>query len=135
MNVLLDTCALLALARGELPHGAAAALRAADDACVSVVSPWEVAIKAAAGRLRLKQPPEQWFLALADRYRLRELPLDARLACAAAALPPIHRDPCDRVIIATAQAHALTVLTADDSIASYPGVKTIWRSRGARAAR
>jgi PIN domain nuclease of toxin-antitoxin system len=42
MNVLLDTCALLALARGDLPDAAAAALRAAPEARVSVVSPWEV---------------------------------------------------------------------------------------------
>ena len=42
MNVLLDTCALLALARAELPDAAAAALRAATEANVSAVSPWEV---------------------------------------------------------------------------------------------
>ena len=42
MNVLLDTCALLALARGDLPKRAAAALRSAPEAIVSAVSPWEV---------------------------------------------------------------------------------------------
>jgi hypothetical protein len=44
MNVLLDTCALLALARGKLPNAAAAALRTPTVACISVVSPWEVTI-------------------------------------------------------------------------------------------
>jgi PIN domain nuclease of toxin-antitoxin system len=126
LNVLLDTCALLALARGELPPGAASALRTAPEASVSVVSPWEVAIKVAGGKLRLWEPPVQWFLGLAERYRLRELPLDARVACAAAALPLIHRDPFDRVLVALAHAHALTVLTSDDNIAKYPGVKTLW---------
>ena len=126
MNVLLDTCALLALARGDLPEGAAAALRSASEASVSVVSPWEVAIKAAGGKLQLREPPFQWFLGLSERYELRELPLDAHVACTAAALPLIHRDPFDRVLVALAQAHALTVLTSDENIPKYPGVNALW---------
>ena len=126
MNTLLDTCALLALARGELPHSAAAALRQASEARVSVVSAWEVAIKAAAGKLRLKQPSVQWFLGLVDRYDLLEVPLDSEVSCAAAALPPLHRDPFDRVMVALAQAQSLTVLTSDENIPKYPGVKTLW---------
>ena len=126
MNVLLDTCAILALARGELPDEATAALRTAPEAWVSAVSPWEVAIKAAAGKLQLKEPPFLWFLGLIERYGLREIPLDARIACAAAALPLIHRDPFDRVLVGLAQTHALTVLTSDENIPKYPGVKTSW---------
>ena len=126
MNVLLDTCALLALARGELPEKAASALRLAPEARVSVVSAWEVAIKARGGKLRLKDPPARWFHALAERYDLREVALDADTACAAAALPPVHRDPFDRVIVALAHAHALTVLTSDENIPKYSGVTTIW---------
>lgn len=126
MNVLLDTCALLALARGELPSRAAGALKSAPEANVSVVSPWEVAIKVASRKLRLKGSAIDWFTALAERYELRELPLDARIACAAAVLPPIHGDPFDRVLVALAQAHALTVLTSDENIAKYHGVHTLW---------
>ncbi len=126
MNVLLDTCALLALARGDLPKPAAAALRSATEACVSTVSPWEVAIKVAAGKLRLREPAIQWFVGLSERYALRELPLDAGSACAAAALPPIHDDPFDRVLVAVAQANILTVLTSDENIPKYPGIKTLW---------
>ena len=126
MNVLLDTCALLALAGGGLPRGAAGALRKAPEAFVSVVSPWELAINAASGKLRLMEPPVQWFLGLAERYDLREVPLDAGIACTAAALPLFHRDPFDRVIVALAQAHGLTVLTSDENIRKYAGVKTLW---------
>ena len=126
MNVLLDTCALLALADGELPDGAAGALRKAPEAYVSVVSPWEVAIKVAGGKLRLMEPPVQWFLGLIDWYDLREAPLDAGIVCAAAALPLFHRDPFDRVVVALAQAHGLTVLTSDENIRKYAGVKTLW---------
>lgn len=126
MNVLLDTCALVALAGGELPPAAAAALRKAPEAYVSAVSPWEVAIKVAGGKLRLLEPPAQWFLGLLERYDLREVPLDAGVACAAAALPLLHRDPFDRVIVALAQAHALTVLTSDENIRRHAGVTTLW---------
>jgi PIN domain nuclease of toxin-antitoxin system len=114
------------LAGGDLPHGAKVALRKAPEAYVSVVSPWEVAIKVAAGKLRLLEPPFQWFQGLVERYDLRELPLEATAACAAAALPLVHRDPFDRVIVALAQTHGLTVLTSDDNIAKYVGVKTLW---------
>src|SRR5262245_43324953 len=126
MNVLLDTCALLALARGELPDKAASALRGAPEACVSAVNAWEVAIKAERGKLRLNEPAATWFSAMTERYGLREVPLDARIACAAAALPAIHRDPFDRVLVALAQAQALTILTSDKHIRKYAGVKTVW---------
>jgi len=126
MNVLLDTCALLALAGGRLPERAAAALRQAPEAYVSVVSPWEVAIKVATGKLRLKEPPVRWFARSIERYTLREVPLDAGIACAAAALPPLHRDPFDRVIVALAQTHGFTVLTSDENIRKYPGVTALW---------
>ena len=126
MNVLLDTCALLALADGELPEGAAAALRTAPEAYVSVVSPWEVAIKVAAGKIRLLESPVHWFLGLIERYDLRDVPLEADVACAAAALPPLHPDPFDRVIVALAHARGLTVLTSDENIRGYPGVITRW---------
>ena len=126
MNVLLDTCALLSLAGGELPDAAAAALRQAPESYVSVLSPWEVAIKLAGGKLRLMETPVQRFLGLIERYDLREVPLDAAVACAAAALPPLHRDPFDRVIVALAQAHGFTVLTSDENIRKYPGVTTLW---------
>jgi PIN domain nuclease of toxin-antitoxin system len=126
VNVLLDTCALLALAGGTLPRGAATALRVAPEALVSAVSAWEVAIKVARGKLRLQQPPDQWFSRLVKRYDLREVPLDARIACAAALLPPLHQDQFDRVLVALAQTHALTILTSDENIPKYQGITAIW---------
>jgi len=126
MNVLLDTCALLALSRGALPQGAAAALRTAPEAWVSAVTAWEVAIKAAAGKLRLAEPPARWFQALRARHELRELALDAATACAAADLPLLHRDPFDRILVSIAQAHAFTILTCDQAIPKYHAIRTVW---------
>src|ERR1041385_8824706 len=119
MNVLLDTCALLALSRGALPQAAAAALRTAPEAWVSAVTVWEVAIKAASGKLLLAEPVARWFHALSARHRLRELALDAATACAAADLPLLHRDPFDRVLVSIAQTHTLTILTCDQVIPKY----------------
>ena len=127
MNVLLDTCAVLALARGDLPGPATVALQSAPEALVSTVSAWEVGLKVAAGKLRLQTTPIDWFRAVLDRYELREIQLDSRLACAAAALTPLHRDPFDRVLIALAQAQSLLVLTSDDQIPRYPDVRTVWQ--------
>jgi len=47
-------------------------------------------------------------------------------ACAAAVLFALHKDPFDWVIVALAQSRALTVLTSDENIASYPSVTTVW---------
>jgi PIN domain nuclease of toxin-antitoxin system len=126
MNVLLDTCAVLALAGGELPDGAAGALRKAPEAYVSVVCAWEVAIKVAGGKLLLAEPPLWWFRGLVERYDLRELPLEASVACAAGALPLLHRDPFDRILVALAQANELTIVTSDEQIGQYPGARTLW---------
>jgi PIN domain nuclease of toxin-antitoxin system len=126
LNLLLDTCALVALARGSLPVRASAALKRAPEARVPAVCAWEVAIKVAAHKLVLREPPLQWFLGLVERYDLREVPLDSAVACSAAMLPPVHRDPFDRVIVAIAHAQSLTVLTSDENIPKYPGVRTVW---------
>jgi len=126
MNLLLDTCALIALPAGALPAAASEALRRAPEALVSCVSAWEVAIKQQSGKLRLTTKPHAWFARLCQRYRLRELPLDSALACAAAELPLLHRDPFDRVLVACAHRHRVIILTSDETIASYPGIQTLW---------
>ena len=126
MNVVLDTCALLALAAGNLSPGAVSEIRRADQASVSSVTAWEIAIKVAAGTLQLNGPPERWFADLLEHYDLREVHLDAELACAAAALPKIHRDPFDRAIVALAHATDAIVITSDERIRQYPGVTVRW---------
>jgi PIN domain nuclease of toxin-antitoxin system len=126
MNVVLDTCALLALAAGDLTPQAVSEIRRAGQASVSSVTAWEIAIKVAAGKLRLDGPPERWFSDLLAHYDLREVHLDAELACAAAALPKIHRDPFDRAIIALARATDSVVITSDERIGKYPGIEVRW---------
>jgi PIN domain nuclease of toxin-antitoxin system len=126
VKVVLDTCALLALAAGGLSPQAVTALRRADQASVSSVTAWEIAIKVAVGTLQLNGPPARWFADLLEHYDLREVPLDAELACAAAALPKIHRDPFDRAIVALARATDSVVITSDERIRQYAGVTVLW---------
>lgn len=126
MNLLLDSCALLALGNGTLPPRAARALETAVTAGVSVVSPWELAIKAARGKLSFREPVYDWFCRIVATYHLGLLRLDPRTACAAAALPPIHSDPFDRVLVATALEHELTIVTCDKIVPTYPGILTLW---------
>lgn len=126
MRLLLDACALLALADGTLPSAASAALSKADEAQVSVVSAWELAIKVSNGKLTLPQAPLVWMEFLLQRYDLRLVLLQLEIVCAAAALPKLHRDPFDRILAAMSQRNGLTILTNDGLIARYPGVTTLW---------
>ena len=126
MKVVPNTCALLALAGGNLSTHAASEIRRADQASVSSVTAWEIAIKVAAGKLHLNGPPERWFADLLEHYGLREVHLDAELACAAAALPKIDRDPFDRAIVALARATDAVVITSDERIRQCPGVTVRW---------
>lgn len=129
MNLLLDTCALLALAEGNLPPAAGKALGTAELAILSPIVVWELAIKVASGKITLPIPPLEWANALAERHQLTRPSrgLDADLLCAAADLPLIHRDPFDRVLVATAFEHRLHILTSDRMIRQYPDVDVVWR--------
>lgn len=69
-----------------------------------------------------------WVEELAARHGLLLLASDLKpaLLCAAADLPLLHRDPFDRVLVALALARHLTIITTDETIATYPGIKTPW---------
>ena len=92
----------------------------ANDVFVSAATVWEVAIKRALGRL---EAPEDLMDAL-EQTEFIELPITGFHAELAAALPPHHRDPFDRMLVAQAQAEGLTIVTRDRHIVSY-GVRTI----------
>jgi PIN domain nuclease of toxin-antitoxin system len=126
---LLDTCTLLWLAadQASLSGPAVAAIRSAKgNLAVCAISAFEIAVKHARKKLVLPLPPDQWYAKALAAHGIREIPVDGRCALLAAVLPPIHRDPCDRFLIATATLHGLPIVTADANIARYPGVRVIW---------
>jgi PIN domain nuclease of toxin-antitoxin system len=81
------------------------------------ISLWEVAMLVEAGRLSLDVPFREWLEAAAHPRTVRLVPISPKIAEAVAALPAMfHRDPADRLIVATSRALRLPVLTHDDRI-------------------
>ena len=78
------------------------------------------------GKLGLPSAPRIWFPAVLKAHGIAELPITSDVAIVAAELPLIHSDPFDRIIIATAQAHGLSVLTPDSVFRSYPSATVVW---------
>ncbi len=119
MRLLLDSHILIWWLAGDPRLGGTRreALENGDaEVHVSAVSVWELALKRAAGKLDLGRLN---LVALLDRYGLVELPLAARHAEAAVRLPPIHRDPIDRFLIAQALVEGLTLVSDDATIHRY----------------
>jgi PIN domain nuclease of toxin-antitoxin system len=85
----------------------------------SAASAWEIAIKFAAGKLQLPQPPAAFVAQRLAEDRLGALPILHAHALHAGELPPHHRDPFDRLLIAQARLEGLTLLTADRQLARY----------------
>jgi len=127
VKLLLDTHLLIWSAEGDAGKAGAMPASAAsliDDPAnllvFSVASVWEVAIKYALGRDRFRTDPSLLRRALLDNG-YEELPILAEHAMAAGALPSLHKDPFDRMLIAQASVEGVTLLTADAVIATYPG--------------
>lgn len=129
MRLLLDTCALLWLAdeQERLTESATRAIHAAAGALyVSAISAFEIGVKVRQGKLELPLFPDAWYPEALKSLGFAEIPISGRIALRATRLAPIHRDPCDRIIIATALEHGFAVVSADPVIAKYPDVKVIW---------
>lgn len=119
MRLLLDTHIVLWAMGFErhLTANVAAAISAAETTFVSAASAWELAIKQGRGLITLPLPLSDIFTA--NHYDL--LPVTFAHAEAVATLPPHHRDPFDRLLIAQARIEGLTLLTADRKFAPYGG--------------
>jgi PIN domain nuclease of toxin-antitoxin system len=119
--MILDTCALLWLAQGggKLSRSAARRIDAAPIVYVSAISGFEIGTKYRQGKLELPAVPADWFKAVLAHHGVDVFPLDLPICIRATELPAVHRDPCDRLIIATAQLHGLPVVTADPVFREY----------------
>jgi PIN domain nuclease of toxin-antitoxin system len=122
MRLLLDTQVFLWFLddSARMPAGQRAVLEDPGHAIfVSPVSVWEIAIKASLGRLDIEEQDVARLPQLIDAAGFDELPVSARHAAAVHALPPHHRDPFDRLLIAQARAESLTVVTSDPAFRAY----------------
>jgi PIN domain nuclease of toxin-antitoxin system len=99
----------------------------AEGVAVSAISVWELAMLVQRGRLDLTMTPSHWLEECGRLPFLSFLPLDPQIALRAVSLAPaFHADPADRMIVATALVHGLTLVTKDDRIRGHGVVTTIW---------
>ncbi len=114
--MLLDTHVLIWWDAGQkLSAAARNAIQDADDVYVSGASAWEIAIKASLGKISSKRS----VLQATSESGFLELPMTFVHTEQLAMLPPIHRDPFDRMLVAQAIAEGLTVVTRDPAIMHY----------------
>ena len=128
MRVLLDTCAIIwAIADPERLSAHQREILAAKDTTIffSPISSAEIACLAERKRVALDRHWKLWFNHFVPLNKWSCLDITLDIIQEAYSLPgDFHQDPADRVIVATARKHDLTVITGDHKILSYPHVKT-----------
>jgi PIN domain nuclease of toxin-antitoxin system len=132
MKILLDTHVFLWFITGDarLSEAMRQGIRDAEnEVYLSVVSVWETIVKHQLGKLPLPAPPESYIPAQRERHRIESLSINEASVAHLAKLPPLHRDPFDRMLICQAMHNDLVLATADGPMRSYtidvPG--TPWR--------
>jgi PIN domain nuclease of toxin-antitoxin system len=128
MRALLDTHVFLwwnqddpqlsAVARSTIEDGR-------NELYLSAASAWEIAIKTAKGRLVLPSPPDRYVAERLAYYGFQALPIQLSHALAVAALPHIHVDPFDRLLVAQSRYEQLPIITADAAFVRYD-VQVLW---------
>lgn len=123
MKLLLDTHVFLWFITNDarLPLKFRKALSAPEnDVYLSVASVWESLIKFQSGKLPLPESAETYLPRQRAKHNIATLPVDEKVLVQLAQLPPIHRDPFDRIIVAQALHYGMTVVTVDVQMAAYP---------------
>ena len=121
MRVLLDTHVVLWAASEPERLGDARPLieDAGNELLVSAASSWEIAIKYGLGRLPLPTGPEHYVPRLLRALGATPLSVDHAHALAVARLPPHHRDPFDRILVAQAHLLRVPIVSSDPMIRRY----------------
>ncbi|MGE0087231.1 MAG: type II toxin-antitoxin system VapC family toxin [Desulfococcaceae bacterium] len=94
---------------------------------IASISFWEFAMMVSRGRVILKISPKEWFRHAVDVAGTKVADLTDEIALDACNLPgSFHKDPADRIIVATARKFGAILVTKDEKILNYPDVKSIW---------
>ncbi len=122
MRLLLDTHVFLwyITADPKLPATFRMASQdPANEVYLSVASVWEAVIKHHLGKLPLPAPPAVYLPQHREAHGIISLPIEEGAMSHLADLPPLHRDPFDRLLVAQALQHGLTIATVDSEVAAY----------------
>ena len=128
MKLLVDTCTFLWIASASTRLSKTAAALFLDqnnERYLSAASDWEIGIKHAAGRLPLPERPDIFVARIREKSGIASLDIDEDSALYAGRLPGIHSDPFDRMLVAQAIVHGMTILTPDPKIEQY-AVRVLW---------
>lgn len=131
--IVLDTHALLWWASGATDQLSETALAAINgevgggEILVSSISAWELSMLVARERVALSMDVSEWLKIVGEIEAVRFVPVDNEISVKSVELPgEFHKDPADRMIVATARKFAAPLVTADEKIRSYSHVRTIW---------
>lgn len=128
MRILLDTCTFLWLqvSPSRIPVSLLQLLLVPETGrYLSAAVIWEIVIKWSSGKLRLPCPPDEFIRKARIESMLESVPVFESSTLQVAKLPPLHKDPFDRILIAQSIEHGLALATPDPLIRQY-AVKTIW---------
>ena len=130
--ILLDTCAIIfaALAPEKMAKKAAEEIARGTEskklAC-SDISLWEMAMLISKGRLKPAADPLMFISSVVTAYNLTLLPIIPEIAVLSTDERLFsHKDPCDRIIAATALHYKIPLITSDTTLRAVAGLKTIW---------
>ena len=128
MKLLLDTHVILWFEEDavQLPETVKAWIENEDnEKFVSIASVWEVAIKVGLGKLILGKPIEDYFMDLLSRNGFTLMPISISYALRVHSLPPYHRDPFDRMLVAQSLQEEMSIVSADPALDAY-GLPRLW---------
>ncbi|WP_437943399.1 type II toxin-antitoxin system VapC family toxin [Sorangium sp. So ce281] len=128
MRLLLDThCWLWLVADPERIRRDVVEMLVAEgtDVYISAATAWEIVIKHALGKLSLPIPPAEYIPSRMAALGHLSLPIEQRHTLQVAGLPPHHKDPLDRILVAQAQVEDIQLVTADRLMTPYD-VRVIW---------
>ena len=94
---------------------------------IASISMWEFAMMVSVGKVEIRIPLDQWLDQAVNKTGLEVFDLNPRIAAESCSLPgEFHKDPADRIIVATARINGMALITKDKKIIDYPDVATIW---------
>ena len=98
-----------------------------EDILISSISIWEIYMLVKKGRLKFRVDIDTWIEKIEKLNFLRFIPVNNNIAAKSVMLvPPLHSDPADRIIIATALKNGATLITSDSKLLRYPHIQTLW---------